>query len=488
MLKGKAKNAIIFLCILNALFLTGKIWFNEKLWSSDYNFFVFQNPLKIFSSWFPKEESYSMPKENLSKPRKIVVNSGSEMTVYYNSAPNFASINESVQAVLTAVLSDSHHMEEASAEEWYEALYEQSVYAEYSLSYTPELFAQISGIKETGVLQGFDSVRDYVFVPQKDGTVLFYMRDAETNAVKKLTVTPPDGTDFSYLKQTAPEDELYFFAFDLGLSAKEDEEGKPMQSVILSPMVLISAQEIPVQYVQSSNPMISSSGMLETETVSRILARFGCSSRTSRHYTDASGTQVYVENNGTLKLYTSGLIEYEALSPDMGIDISDAASGNSLYASLNSAIDFVESVWAEAVPSEPLNVCVSGDLKHARQESGAYKFTFDYYVAGNPVETALSERNGHAAMNRAVEVCVYNGKITAYRHFIRKFKTGEEAEMMPMIDALNQILKRESGSGIITDMYLSYLENGSGRETLPEWCAKFQDSDATVRYRGEGTP
>ncbi len=489
MLKEKAKTTVIFLFILNALFLTGKIWFNEKLWSSDYNFFVFESPKAIISRFFEKEE-YSMPKESLSHPKKIVVNSGNEMTVYYNSDPSFSPISDALKEMLVPVLSSQNTVAtDTDMEEWYTALYGASLYAEYSLDYPPELFAQILGVREAGAINSLSLIKDYIIAPDGEGGADLYIRDAERDKVKKIHFTPRSQQAFSFLNESPAADELYFFAFDLGLSVADSGENQPTQSVLLSPMILISANEITASRVQSSNPMISAEGSLDDEIVGRILAPFHCSARTSRHYTDASGTQVYVENTGTLKLYDDGMIEYAALSPDRGIRVMDEPSG-SLYTNLNSAIDFLESVWEGALPEESLNVCVSGDLAASRMDDTTFRFTFDYYVAGNPVQTALSAADGHEPMSNAVEVVISGGSIISYRHLVRQFRTEGTAEVLPMIDALNEILAKgveNTDASVISDMFLSYVEDGSGRALLPEWCVRFRNSDEILRYGGEAS-
>ena len=494
MLKEKVKNAIIFLCILNALFLTGRIWFNEKLWSSDYNFFVFTNPASWFSRFFPdREESYSMPKESLSRPRRIVVNAGNEMTVFYNSDPAFEEINETLQAVLVPLLKGKAAEGEAavsSMEEWYAALANRSIYAEYTLSYTPELFANIQGVRDATVFSSLAAIRDYMIAPGEDGREAFFIREADAASEPRvLKFRLKEEYRAAYPEERPSEDELYFFAFDLGLSAASAEGDAPEQSVVLSPMVLISANEISASRVYSTNPMISG-GVLDEEAVSRILARFGSGARASRNYTDSDGNQVYVENSGTLKLYRDGMIEYQALSPDRGIRVQDTPGGT-LYSALNSTIDFVEAVWAGAIPGEAINVCVSGDLSGAQIDSSTYRFTFDYYVAGNPVQTELSAKGSRDEMKHAVEVVISNGSIISYRHFVRRFREEGTAHLLPMIDALNNILSQETDAdnpGRITDMFLSYVEDGSGKELLPEWCVTFENTDTVLRYGREVSP
>jgi len=494
MLKEKVKNAIIFLCILNALFLTGRIWFNEKLWSSDYNFFVFERPSAWFENLFsPREEEYSMPKESLSRPRKIVVNSGNEMTVFYNSDPAFLGVNDSLQNILVPLLKGNAaegEPIETGMEEWYAALANRSIYAEYTLSYTPELFAQIQGVQNATVFSSLSAIRDYMIAPDEEGREAFFIRDAdETEQGKVLKFILKSEYEAVYPKDQPAEDELYFFAFDLGLSSASEDDDAPEQSVLLSPMVLISANEISASRVYSTNPMISDD-KLDEETVNRILARFGSSARTSRNYTDSDGNQVYIENSGTLKLYRDGMIEYTAISSDGGISVSDTPGG-SLYTSLNSAIDFVEDVWEGAIPNESINVCVSGDLSGAQIDNNTYRFTFDYYVAGNPVQTELSAKGGREEMKHAVEVVISNGSILSYRHFVRRFREEGTAHLLPMIDALNNILSQDmetENPGRITDMFLSYVEDGSGKELLPEWCVTFENTDEVLRYGREVSP
>ena len=52
---------------------------------------------------FQRNSFVSVPKENLSKPRKIVVNDGELWVPYYNSDEAFDKLNENTSIVLKAL-------------------------------------------------------------------------------------------------------------------------------------------------------------------------------------------------------------------------------------------------------------------------------------------------------------------------------------------------------------------------------------------------
>ena len=75
---------------------------------------------RIFNS-----DIYSIPKENLSKPRKIVITQGEKRSVYYNSDEFFDEINRETSAFVSDVLKNEGVIKNrvtVSQEEWHNVL------------------------------------------------------------------------------------------------------------------------------------------------------------------------------------------------------------------------------------------------------------------------------------------------------------------------------------------------------------------------------
>ena len=75
MFKERVKTLIIILLLLNCVFLTYHLWFGSGMLDPAESYLsVSELP---FVRYFSSRNRHSVPKENLSKPRKIVINDGS---------------------------------------------------------------------------------------------------------------------------------------------------------------------------------------------------------------------------------------------------------------------------------------------------------------------------------------------------------------------------------------------------------------------------
>ena len=100
----KTKTALLVCLIASSLFLSVHVWFGEELWPEGCNSFVvmFKNS-PIVKTLFTKN-IYSMPKENLSTPRKLVLTNYSERSVYYNSNENFKPVTDAIKPFMAETL------------------------------------------------------------------------------------------------------------------------------------------------------------------------------------------------------------------------------------------------------------------------------------------------------------------------------------------------------------------------------------------------
>ena len=430
------------------------------------------------------KDVYSMPKENLSKPQKIVVTNGERRSVFYNGNSDFNSLHDIIKPFFAETFSREEtvtNSQKVTEEEWFnvlrndELLDTRSFYINYSLSYSTSLFAHMIGIRNSWISRDITAVKEFVAAPLSGNEMLLYIRDSATNEIYKYFITYGAAEDFLKAVEdyTKDSDMPAPFSFELNLNKKTDGIGEGVvQKVFLNAMITVSTGSAQSAVVESENPLVGGNG---TEAIS---ACFKTKKGSTRRYTDSSGALYFVENYSVLKIYPEGLIEYKADNESMGIEITDDLS---LYESLNRAIEFSEKVWSAAAPDEPFNVLVTSDLLES--ENGEYHFTLDYYYEGVPVTVKVSSDN-FADMNHAVEIDVKDGKIVNYRHFIRKYKKTDKTVTNPSsIEALDSIYKKYASAKEetqISDIYLSYIEKGDISEKSPVWCAKLQGTDKTV--------
>ena len=182
--------------------MSAYVWFSEELWPGGYNFFIMlqNNPAvrRIFNS-----DVYSIPKENLSKPQKIIVTRGEKRNVYYNSDPSFENINHGISAFISETLKDESLVTNRVAVdkgEWQDVLRNDeildtnSIYINYSLEYDSNLFARMIGIKDTWIGKEISAVKEFIIAPVGDseGDILFYVKDAAVETIYKYLISYKD--------------------------------------------------------------------------------------------------------------------------------------------------------------------------------------------------------------------------------------------------------------------------------------------------------
>lgn len=492
----KTKSLILLCLIISSVFLSFYVWLGEELWPTGYNFFIMLRNNSVISALFPQKEVYSMPKENLSKPQRIVITNGAERTMYYNSDDSFDSLHDIVRGALTHALANKEAIKNqtvAEASEWYnilrndEVFDSRSIFIEYSLAYTPNLFAHVTGIQNTWIEEEVSSLKQFIIVPtgSQKNEFLLYVKDFEQETVHKYLVEGGQQTsvynaadDYTKTSETA-----FNYAFELNFSV--DRQGTGIgegvsQKVFLDPMIMFSYDKTQTSVIQSSNPLADDAFVKD-----RMLSVFHYNYGAPRHYTDPLGIEYYVENYSLLKIHPNGLVEYTADRVDMGIALSDKPA--SLYESLNSAIEFAERFWQSVMPDMPFNVLVTSDL--LEDDSDVYRFTLDYYYDGNPVTVELMGA-GFEPMNHAIEIYVSGGRIIKYRHFISKYETVEETTNLSILEALDlvyesisQTLEGEeepAGNILVADIFLSYVERGVPSAKTSLWCARIADRESLI--------
>ena len=154
----KTKTALLTGLIMLSLALSSFVWFSDELWPGGYNFFIMLKNNIPFARQIFEKDVYSMPKENLSKPQKIVVTNGERRAVFYNGNSDFNSLHDIIKPFITETMRSEESVtnsQKVSEEEWFnvlrndELLDTRSIYVNYSLSYSTSLFAHMIGLRDT---------------------------------------------------------------------------------------------------------------------------------------------------------------------------------------------------------------------------------------------------------------------------------------------------------------------------------------------------
>lgn len=469
MFRERVKTAIIIILLLNCIFLTYHLWFGTGILDSSNTSFSFsQLP---FVRFFTDRGHVSVPKENLSKPRKIVINDGSLWVPYYNTDSAFDTLDKKTGDIIKACLRGEGEKEEISYETWLEALTEPGLYVEYPVVVSPSMLARILGERKERFPAGIEAIKDVIIIPSGTDSVRVAICDADRDKTYVFVLNDE--------RYAFPEEVLAMFAsknrrdgyYEFAFSTLLGESGLGESSVTVDDLVLFSDNYAEAYNILASNP-------LQKGNYSSLLESFSFNAQPLRHYRDENGAENYVENYATVKIYPDGYVEYSAVVPEKGIGLTP--SGKNEYELLNSAIDFAETVWS-SVSDGPLNVLVSG----VEETETGNKFTFDYYCMGREVAVSVSG-GGREPLYHAIEIFTEGGRIVTYRQYIRSYEEGASGSAQEsFITALDYFVELLSGRGDvkITDLYPGYYDNGSSPLLKTRWLAKVDYSEERIPMR-----
>ncbi len=465
--KERVKSLILVLLLISAVFLTYRLWFTTGAVKSGAFFSWDDIP---FVSYFLHYGQRSIPKENLSKPRKIVINDGSLWVPYYNTDDAFDTLDDKTSEIIAACLSGEAEYEAISYQKWLGSLEERSIYVEYPITVTPDMLGAILGSRVKSMPDSIKLIKDAIIIPVDENGVNVAMRDADGEKAVMFTVEGEKyafpGDVLSLYADRNKREGYYEFAFSTMLGSSLPG------GVTVNDLVLFSDNDASIPGVSASNPLTPGS-------YGKLLRSFSFAAQPLRHYRDEQNCENYVENYATVKIYENGCIEYMAVVPEKGIFLTE--SGRSEYELLNSAIDFAEKVWS-SVSQDTLNVLVSGVYENGDE----VKFTFDYYAGGREVAVTVADGISEP-LYHAIEITVKDGRVISYRQYMRKYAVnGESSAQESFVSALDYfvgILAGQNEAAEIADIYPGYFDDGSKNHIKATWLARTSESEERIPMR-----
>lgn len=465
MFKERVKTSIIIMLLLNCIFLTYHMWFKSGMLGADLSFVSLSD--LPFVRFFSSDDNPSVPKENLSKPRKFVIYDGSLWIPYYNTDEAFDNLNEETVGILRSLLSGNAKTQtKISYEKWLDYLTKPSVYVEYPIEVSPRFLAAVINADFEKMPSDMALVRDAIIIPEGENGVRVALRDVSDNSAYEFFIEDerlafPEAVLSMYADKYR-RDGYYEFAFSTLIG-----EGLGGGNVKVGDLVLFSDNDSVYQNVFAYNP-------LEGKSHENLLKSFSFNPRPLRHYPDDYGAENYIENYATVRIFPEGYIEYSAVQDDKGLSLD--CDGTNGYEILNAAIDFAEKVWS-SVSDEALNVLVSG----IEETADGNRFTFDYYYGGREVALGI-EKNGMEPLYHAIEIETQNNRIVSYRQCLRAYNAADSStNQESFISALDYYVElfSQGEDTVITDMYPGYYDSGLSSAVLETtWLGKVDYSDA----------
>ena len=463
MLREKLKSAAILILIVNLIFLTVQLWFFDRTFSPSEDIIRYIRTIPVMENFFPVKQEYSISKENLSRPRKFLINDGSLWMAYYNTDIGFAPIESRTRKLVTGFLNgEISASKKIDYKTWEAGLESISIYVEYPVAFSMDMFRRIMGTDTNNYPTEIKSFSEIIILPSSDETdVCMLIRDAsDKSSIYAYILNSNHTLPSADLAVYASSDVYYEPVFSTGLNLSESSK------VTLSPLVLFSDS-------QPATAVLSAKNLLNTTSDRLLLEKFAFNAISVTPYEDTEGALNYIANYATSKIYPDSVFEYNAIEAEKGILLDESGDA---YNVLNASIDFAENIWKTISPA-PLSVLVTSDLS-GYDSTKPYTFRFDYYESGMPVEIALPAAYGHPEMNCAIEMTVSGGRLVSFRQYMRSYSTVFHKQLpdtfVTALDGFVTMLDKDSSitKANIVDIYTGYLDYGNEGEISASWLAK----------------
>lgn len=454
MKKETVKTAILSLLICLCVFLFSKIWFSEKLWSSDYNFFAF------LTGKTEKQADTSSTIEDILQPKQIVFSYGGKRFVTVRSDNIFEDYYENLKTVLSKISEDST----------FTTAHEQELLSAIKSASAVIDFGTVFGGEVGDLLNTYfpcQQVKDVVisFNDAVLGKPVVYMKDHADGTIYKTTVDMQFSSLLESLAQYVDEGSSQNtpYAFELGFNqSKQSENSEIAQDIILDSNILIDlsgANAYDIKTIPVDASKLSSS---QTEL---LLRQFGMEK--ARKYIEINDDILFVSGNATLKVSSDGAISYNCDSE--GPVIYEPSSKSALSSGLGNVFSYIRGTF-RSVGVTPPSLQLSSDLVNFSNNTKDIIIFVDYYVNGIPV---MLWDNAPA-----IEITLKNGRLYSFKGHLCEIVNGEQPlytdNMLRAIDGLYSSLSK--GTKVtVSDIFVAYT-----KENELSWCAKLQGSNEIV--------
>lgn len=457
MKKEAFKNCILSLLIFVCVFLFYKIWFSEKLWSSDYNFFA------VLWGNSQTETDASSSIEDILRPQKLIFSGGGKRFVSTKSDVDFEKHYEDVKGVLGKISQKNSKFNPATEDEILSAIKSSSVIVDFGTVFGGEIG------KFLGTYLPCEQVRDVVISLNDSalGKPVVFIKDYANNEIVKTTVDLPlpeiASTFLTHLSEHKGEN--LPFAFELGFNkSKQTEDSEISQDILLNSNILIGLTDISANGIDIQPPQTVD---LPSSQTNSLLRQFNMNKTSARKYIESNDALLYTDGGSTLKISPSGMLNYTSESD--GPVIYDPTSQNALSSAVGNIFTYVRTVF-RCFDITPPALQISSDLVNLSNNNEEITINIDYYINSIPV---MAWDSSHA-----ITVNLKNGRLLSYKQQVCNIGTTDETlmtgNMLKAVDGLYTTLP--VGSKVtVSDIFVVYT-----KENALSWCAKLSDQEKLI--------
>ncbi len=428
------KNLTILMLTVTAVFLAGKLWFEE-----------IANRRLDFSGHAPGiNEPVQAPDSGFAVPYRILTNIGqNKFDVLY--AP-LSSVQESdfKEAVISVFQEGNYEGETLPA--WETLINKPSYLCEYAFSMPADIFAAGFTDKPGNFLRNVASFDSVMLIPEAENKISIYFYRKLNNKFVKYSVSNADlySRLTGNIKTIAGQNRRYHCVSSL------QKDYNLFSGVVFIPTR--DGEGIDYNIVNLNNPYLSK-GQLLLNTVEKQVDLF-FDKPASKWSGTANGAFTYSDENIVVKYYPTDILEYSDYRSH------DKKSSPSFMADYRAAVNFLAK-----------DKTVVNDYYLADYISGEDRSVFYFNFTVNNFPLVISNNiKSKAQITYPIEVVVENEWVKKYKKLAYNYEPDKgvtETVSMDCLDSLNMLVPQESIAGIrLENAQLGYNIDKSKQMTL----------------------
>lgn len=349
-----------------------------------------------------------------------------------------------------------------------------SVYISYPSRRYPKYAAQFINNSSETLSPLVSFYTKVILVPEtaeEKNYITVYIKDDKTGkAVKVPTLVASDELIKYMDKIKGLNKKEYSFAHELNLNVQNTkEETLPAPETELKGDILIPHKNLSLPQVSVISPVEFNQNPSDFGTspaAEEVMSAFGFNTTDSRQYYDNSGVLVCVDEKATLKLFPGGVIEYNSVNQQSGLNLTGSSRlspDNSYILSFTGISRIINSVIPLAGNTERSFKIRLTELQSESVEVSEYKFMFDYYING--IRILNSPYHG-------IEATAVDGKLISMRIDLKRFESSyTETTTEELVSAIDKFYLERKGSSpvVISNAYLAYPVQQDSESITPQW-------------------
>ena len=459
MKKERIKSFILILLIVNSIQLTAQLWLDSSAVGLNWSV------SSLFSFWNNGNDDLNESKmyANATRPRRAIVNGGGAREVYITDSKEYESAMNIAYAVLDSMRNNTVSIQNISYEQWQNLFKGKSLYLDYGFSVNNDTLNSMYGFDvEQSDFDSFKKASGIIITPDAvTNTCSVAVWDEEDNSVYEYKFSCDAIGVLEFIENcTIGKQQNDTFAFEINLDTASTTVGEVERKVGLTPLSLLSISAEMLEEKQIETKSIFEDGADLEKFAEKALPAFGYNPSRLRKTVQADGTIEFVENNATIKFMADGTVEYNAVSKDRGMKVSDGTPN------ANQAVSDVLKVVRQlrqqsGMEQTSMNLHLASELIDNKEND--YQVSFDNMYNG----IVVNYPNGY---NHGVYARVEDGYITNFViHLVDIEETGETVQTIPVLSAID-ILYAIHGTDkmIIDDVYKCYDLDG-GEDISVKW-------------------